>query len=109
MKFNTNDQSITLDESLCDLCAFVVKMFSDFLRLCFLAPLRFVMVFVFACSATFSLASAELSVAAVTREQSAAFVSFQSRAPLHLPPQNDTSADTRETPACHFGELLCNL
>ena len=43
--------------------------------------------------------------AAVTREQSAAHVSFQRRSPSHPPPQNVNSAALREHPACHFGGL----
>jgi len=53
--------------------------------------------------ATFSAAADTNCTAAVTREQSAAGVPFQRRAPLHLPPQNVSLADTREHPASHFG------
>jgi len=56
-------------------------------------------------SAAVSLASAEPMSAVVTREPSAALVSFQRKQPGFLPPQNVISADTRETLARQFGGI----
>ncbi|MCA0457302.1 MAG: hypothetical protein LCI00_25245 [Chloroflexi bacterium] len=72
------------------------------LRLCFLAPLRFVWCLAFAYSAKRSLIPAECGAAADTREPSAALVSFQRQPPSLLPTQNVNSADVREHPASHF-------
>ncbi|MCC6893337.1 MAG: hypothetical protein IT321_10980 [Anaerolineae bacterium] len=64
------------------------------------------MAFAFALSAASSPVSAMYTPAAVLRELPAGVAPFQRIQPDLPPPQNVTSANARELPACHFSGIL---